>query len=393
MIKRDVIVLGAGAAGLFCAAQAGARGRSVEVLDHAKKVGRKILMSGGGRCNFTNMYAGPENFLSQNPHFCKSALSRYTQWDFISLVAEYGIAYHEKTLGQLFCDDSAKDIVDLLLKECEKAKVTITTRCEILSIEKRESKYILSTSNGDYECESLVVATGGLSMPKLGATPFGYKIAEQFGLDVLPTRAALVPFTLHDKDKETLADLSGVAVDVYASCNDTTFKEAMLFTHRGLSGPSMLQISSYWEAGDTLSINTTPDNDPHELINNARAQTPDALLATCLNKIFPKRVSQSFIELNEWRNVPVKQLSHGECENIANTLENWHIKPNGTEGYRTAEVTIGGVDTNQLSSKTMMANNVEGLYFIGEVVDVTGWLGGYNFQWAWSSGWAAGQVV
>ncbi|WP_334030438.1 NAD(P)/FAD-dependent oxidoreductase [Alteromonas sp. P256] len=393
MIKRDVIVLGAGAAGLFCAAQAGARGRSVEVLDHAKKVGRKILMSGGGRCNFTNMYAGPENFLSQNPHFCKSALSRYTQWDFISLVAEYGIAYHEKTLGQLFCDDSAKDIVNLLLQECEKAKVTVTTRCEILSVEKRESKYILSTSNGDYECESLVVATGGLSMPKLGATPFGYKIAEQFGLNVLPTRAALVPFTLHDKDKETLADLSGVAVDVYASCNDTTFKEAMLFTHRGLSGPSMLQISSYWEAGDTLSINTTPDNDPHELLNSARTQTPDALLATCLNKIFPKRVSQSFIELNDWRNVPVKQLSHGECENIANTLENWHIKPNGTEGYRTAEVTIGGVNTNELSSKTMMANNVEGLYFIGEVVDVTGWLGGYNFQWAWSSGWAAGQVV
>lgn len=393
MIKRDVIVIGAGAAGLFCAAQAGARGRNVEVLDHAKKVGRKILMSGGGRCNFTNMYAGPENFLSQNPHFCKSALSRYTQWDFISLVAEHGIAYHEKTLGQLFCDDSAKDIVNLLLKECEKAKVTVTTRCDIVSVEKSESGYSLTTSNGDYLCESLVIATGGLSMPKLGATPFGYKIAEQFGLTVLPTRAALVPFTLHDKDKETLADLSGVAVDVYASCNDTTFKEAMLFTHRGLSGPSMLQISSYWEAGDTLSINTTPDHDPHELLNNARVQTPDALLATCLNKIFPKRVSQSFIELNDWRNVPVKQLSHGECENIANTLENWHIKPNGTEGYRTAEVTIGGVDTNQLSSKTMMANNVEGLYFIGEVVDVTGWLGGYNFQWAWSSGWAAGQVV
>jgi predicted Rossmann fold flavoprotein len=393
VIKRDVIIIGAGAAGLFCASQAGMRGRSVEVLDHAKKVGRKILMSGGGRCNFTNMYAGPENFLSQNPHFCKSALSRYTQWDFIGLVADYGIAYHEKTLGQLFCDDSAKDIVDLLLKECDKAGVTITTRCEILSVEKVESGYLLSTSNGDYECESLVIATGGLSMPKLGATPFGYKVAEQFGLKVLPTRAALVPFTLHDKDKETLAELSGIAVDVYASCNDTTFKEAMLFTHRGLSGPAMLQISSYWEAGDSLSINTLPNHDTHTFIKEARESTPDALLATCLNKVFPKRMVQSFIEHNQWRNVPVKQLSHTECDTIANTLENWQVKPNGTEGYRTAEVTIGGVDTNELSSKTMMAKNVEGLYFIGEVVDVTGWLGGFNFQWAWSSGWAAGQVV
>jgi predicted Rossmann fold flavoprotein len=308
-------------------------------------------------------------------------------------VADYGIAYHEKTLGQLFCDDSAKDIVDLLLKECDKAGVTITTRCEILSVEKVESRYLLSTSNGDYECESLVIATGGLSMPKLGATPLGYKIAEQFGLNVLPTRAALVPFTLHDKDKETLAELSGIAVDVYASCNDTTFKEAMLFTHRGLSGPAMLQISSYWEAGDSLSINTLPSHDTHAFIKEARESAPDSLLATCLNKVFPKRMVQSFIEHNQWRNVPVKQLSHTECDTIANTLENWQVKPNGTEGYRTAEVTIGGVDTNELSSKTMMAKNVEGLYFIGEVVDVTGWLGGFNFQWAWSSGWAAGQVV
>lgn len=393
VIKRDVIVIGAGAAGLFCAAQAGSRGRSVEVLDHAKKVGRKILMSGGGRCNFTNMYAGPENFLSQNPHFCKSALSRYTQWDFIGLVAEHGIAYHEKTLGQLFCDDSAKDIVNLLLKECDKANVTITARCEILSIEKTESGYSLSTSNGEYECESLVIATGGLSMPKLGATPFGYKVAQQFGLNVLPTRAALVPFTLHEKEKEALAQLSGIAVDVYANCNDTTFKEAMLFTHRGLSGPAMLQISSYWQAGDTLSINTMPNHDAHALLTQARKETPDALLATCLTKVFPKRMVQTFIEVNQWRNVPVKQLTHGECDTIADTLENWQVKPNGTEGYRTAEVTIGGVDTNELSSKTMMAKNVEGLYFIGEVVDVTGWLGGFNFQWAWSSGWAAGQVV
>ncbi|SVD95292.1 uncharacterized protein METZ01_LOCUS448146, partial [marine metagenome] len=248
----DVVVIGAGAAGLMCALTAGQRGKSVLVIDRANKVGKKILMSGGGRCNFTNLDVQPNNFISQNPHYCKSALSRYTQWDFIGLVAEYDIAYHEKTLGQLFCDDSAKEIVDLLLNECNKADVTITTRCEILSVEKNESGYSLTTSNGEYECESLVIATGGLSMPKLGATPFGYKIAQQFGLNVLPTRAALVPFTLHDKDKDTLAELSGIAVDVYASCNNTTFKEAMLFTHRGLSGPAMLQISSYWEAGDSL---------------------------------------------------------------------------------------------------------------------------------------------
>lgn len=393
VIKRDVIVIGAGAAGLFCAAQAGARGRNVEVLDHAKKIGRKILMSGGGRCNFTNMYAEPDNFLSNNPHFCKSALSRYTQWDFIGLVASYGIAYHEKTLGQLFCDDSAKDIVNLLENECAKANVTITTRCEILSVEKVESGYVVNTSLGVYECESLVIATGGLSMPKLGASPFGYQIAEQFGLPVLPTRAALVPFTLQEKDKSVLAELSGIAVDVAATCNNTSFKEALLFTHRGLSGPSILQVSSYWAPGDEVEINLMPTQSANEFIKDARMKNPDALLATCLGKVFPKRMVQSFIELNGWRNVPVKQLSHAECNEIADMLQAWKIKPNGTEGYRTAEVTLGGVDTDALSSKTMMAKDVQGLYFIGEVVDVTGWLGGFNFQWAWSSGWAAGQVV
>ena len=391
--KRDVIVIGAGAAGLFCAAEAGKRGRQVEVLDHAKKVGRKILMSGGGRCNFTNMYASPENFLSRNPHFCKSALSRYTQWDFIGLVNDYGIAYHEKTLGQLFCDDSAKDIVNLLLSECQKASVTVTTRCEILSVEKRDERYHLSTTTGEYECESLVIATGGLSMPKLGATPFGYKLAEQFGLKVLPTRAALVPFTLHDDDKQCFSEISGVAVDVSAGCQDTAFKEAMLFTHRGLSGPAMLQISSYWHPGESLHIDLLPETDANALIKDARHNSPDALLSTCLAGVFPKRVAQTLIDYHHWRNCPVKQLSHSECEAIAATLANWVVKPNGTEGYRTAEVTLGGVDTDALSSKTMMAKEVEGLYFIGEVVDVTGWLGGYNFQWAWSSGWAAGQVA
>lgn len=393
MIKRDVIVIGAGAAGLFCAAEAGKRGRSVEVLDHAKKVGRKILMSGGGRCNFTNLYASHENFLCANPHFCKSALSRYTQWDFIGLVAEYGIPYHEKTLGQLFCDDSANDIVKMLMAECDKAGATVTTRCEILSLQKQDSGFLLKTSLGDYECESVVIATGGLSMPKLGATPFGYQIAEQFGLKVLPTRAGLVPFTLHDKDKEKLAELSGVAIDVTAQANDTQFKEAMLFTHRGLSGPSMLQVSSYWEPGDEVDIDLAPECDGEAWINEKRNENPDSLLSTCLSSLFPKRVAQTLLEWFEWPNKPIKQFNPNELKSMGEALNRWQVKPNGTEGYRTAEVTLGGVDTDEISSKTMMAKKVEGLFFIGEVVDVTGWLGGYNFQWAWSSGWAAGQVV
>ncbi|MEC7689214.1 MAG: NAD(P)/FAD-dependent oxidoreductase [Pseudomonadota bacterium] len=393
MIQKDVIVIGAGAAGLFCAAQAGKRGRAVAVLDHGKKVGRKILMSGGGRCNFTNMYAEPANFLSANPHFCKSALSRYTQWDFISLVSEYGIPYHEKTLGQLFCDNSASDIVDILVKECDKAGAEIVTRCDILSVEKTETGYALSTSLGDYVCESLVIATGGLSMPKIGATPFGYKIAEQFGLKVLPTRAGLVPFTLHDKDKQALEALSGIAVDTSASCNDTSFREAMLFTHRGLSGPSMLQISSYWHPGDTLHIDLQPAMSAAEYLTAAQQDTPDAQLSTVLSKFYPKRLAQTFIDIRQWPNEPVKRLTHSQISEIDNTLSDWQVTPNGTEGYRTAEVTLGGVDTDELSSKTMMSKKAEGLFFIGEVVDVTGWLGGYNFQWAWSSAWAAGQYV
>lgn len=393
MIQKDVIVIGAGAAGLFCAAQAGKRGRAVAVLDHGKKVGRKILMSGGGRCNFTNMYAEPANFLSANPHFCKSALSRYTQWDFISLVSEYGIPYHEKTLGQLFCDNSASDIVDMLVRECDKAGAEIVTRCDILSVEKTETGYALSTSLGDYVCESLVIATGGLSMLKIGATPFGYKIAEQFGLKVLPTRAGLVPFTLHDKDKQALEALSGIAVDTSASCNDTSFREAMLFTHRGLSGPSMLQISSYWHPGDTLHIDLQPAMSAAEYLTAAQQDTPDAQLSTVLSKFYPKRLVQTFIDTRQWPNEPVKRLTHSQIAEIDNTLSDWQVTPNGTEGYRTAEVTLGGVDTDELSSKTMMSKKAEGLFFIGEVVDVTGWLGGYNFQWAWSSAWAAGQYV
>jgi predicted Rossmann fold flavoprotein len=393
VIQRDVIVIGAGAAGLFCAAQAGYRGRSVEVLDHAKRVGGKILMSGGGRCNFTNLYASAENFLSDNPHFCKSALSRYTQWDFIGLVNDYGIAHHEKTLGQLFCDDSAKDIVNLLLSECAKANAKVTTHCEIISIEQNSDGFAVNTSQGHYQCESLVIATGGLSMPKLGASPFGYKVAEQFGLKVLPTRAGLVPFTLHEQDKTVLAPLSGISLDASAQCNHTRFNENILFTHRGLSGPAVLQISSFWHPGDTVEFDLYPNGNLQAELESQQQQSPDSLLATALSRYFPKRYVQTALPYLGLENKPLKQHQGKQLEQVAETFHHWQIKPNGTEGYRTAEVTLGGVDTQQLSSKTMMAKDIEGLYFIGEVVDVTGWLGGYNFQWAWSSGWAAGQVV
>ena len=391
--KVDVIVIGAGAAGLFCAAQAGKRGRSVAVLDHAKRIGGKILMSGGGRCNFTNMYASPENFLSDNPHFCKSALSRYTQWDFVALVAEYGIAYHEKALGQLFCDNSAKDILNMLFKECENVGATISNECEILSIEKIPAGFALQTSKGQYQCESLVMATGGLSIPKLGASPFGYKIAEQFGLTVLPTQAGLVPFTLHDKDKTVLAALSGISIDASASCNNTQFDENILFTHRGLSGPAVLQISSYWQAGQEVQFNLFPKGDLAAVLTQAQQQSPDAQLSTVLSKYYSKRFVLAAIDYFGLSNKVMKQYQGKQLQQVAQAFEAWHLQPNGTEGYRTAEVTLGGVDTKQLSSKTMMAKDVEGLYFIGEVVDVTGWLGGYNFQWAWSSGWVAGEVV
>ncbi|WP_026376575.1 NAD(P)/FAD-dependent oxidoreductase [Aestuariibacter salexigens] len=393
MLKRDVIVIGAGAAGLFCAAQAGFRGRKVEVLDHAKKVGRKILMSGGGRCNFTNMYASPDNFLSNNPHFCKSALSRYTQWDFIALVEKYGIAYHEKTLGQLFCDDSAKQIVDLLLSECRRADVTVTTRCEIFAVTRQADGFLLLTSAGEYQCESLVVATGGLSMPKLGATPLGYQLAEQFGLDVLPTRAALVPFTLHEQDKTVFADLSGISIDARAGNQLASFNENILFTHRGISGPAVLQISSYWHAGEDVEFDLFPNGDLHEQLRQAQEVSPDALLSTALSQFFPKRFVQASLPYFDIPNKPLKQFQGKSLQQVAEAYHHWFLKPNGTEGYRTAEVTLGGVNTDRLSSKTMQAKEVEGLFFIGEVVDVTGWLGGYNFQWAWSSGWVAGQYA
>lgn len=394
MDKFDVIIIGAGAAGMFCAAQAGQLGHRVLLLDNGKKAGRKILMSGGGRCNFTNMYTEPAAYLSHNPHFCKSALARYTQWDFIDLVNRHGIAYHEKTLGQLFCDDSAQQIVDLLLKECEVGQVTLRLRSEVLSVVRDENGYTLQLNGSQVQAKKLVIASGGLSMPGLGATPFGYKVAEQFGLNVFSTRAALVPFTLHKPLLDQLNTLSGVALPTTISAQDgTLFKEAMLFTHRGLSGPAVLQISSYWQPGEFVTINLSPETSLDDFINVQRDAHPNLSLKNSLAKILPKRLVEVLQELKHIPDVTLKQLNGKQQGELVNTLHQWRVQPNGTEGYRTAEVTLGGVDTTQLSSKTMEARDVAGLYFIGEVVDVTGWLGGYNFQWAWSSAWACAQAL
>ncbi len=394
MEQFDVIIIGAGAAGLFCAAQAGQRGLSVLLLDNGKKPGRKILMSGGGRCNFTNLYTEPAAYLSHNPHFCKSALARYTQWDFIDLVNRHGIAWHEKTLGQLFCDDSAQQIVDLLLAECDKGNVTLRLRSEVLIVERDESGYTLQLNGSTVQAKKLVIASGGLSMPGLGATPFGYKIAEQFGLNVYPTRAALVPFTLHKPLLEQLQTLSGVALDTTIDAQDgTRFKEAMLFTHRGLSGPAVLQISSYWLPGEFVTIDLLPATPLEAFLTAQREAHPNLSLKNSLAKILPKRLVEVLQALKVVPDITLKQLNSKQQTELAQTLHAWRIQPNGTEGYRTAEVTLGGVDTTQLSSKTMEARAVPGLYFIGEVADVTGWLGGYNFQWAWSSAWACAQAL
>ncbi|MEE3664408.1 NAD(P)/FAD-dependent oxidoreductase [Brenneria sp. g21c3] len=395
MEQFDVVIIGAGAAGLFCAAQAGQRGLRVLLLDNGKKPGRKILMSGGGRCNFTNMYAEPAAYLSQNPHFCKSALARYTQWDFISLVNSHHIAYHEKTLGQLFCDDSAQQIVDMLVQECEQANVTIRLRSEVTAVEKAGDAFILQLANGvALHSAALVIASGGLSMPGLGATPFGYQIARQFGLNVLPTRAALVPFTLHKPLLAHLQTLSGVSVPAaIAAENGVTFRENILFTHRGLSGPAVLQLSSYWQAGEFVTINLLPDRDIATLINDERSAHPNQSLKNTLAQWLPKRLVECLQTLGQVPDVTLKQLNGAQQQQLEQSLGQWRVQPNGTEGYRTAEVTLGGVDTRELSSKTMEAAKVPGLYFIGEVVDVTGWLGGYNFQWAWSSAWACAQAL
>ncbi|EKM5063515.1 NAD(P)/FAD-dependent oxidoreductase [Cronobacter turicensis] len=394
MEQFDAIIVGAGAAGLFCAALAGQAGRRVLVLDNGKKPGRKILMSGGGRCNFTNLYVEPAAYLSANPHFCKSALARYTQWDFIDLVGKHGIAWHEKTLGQLFCDDSAEQIVAMLMAECDKGGVTVRLRSEVLEIARDDSGYTLTLNGGAAQTPKLVIASGGLSMPGLGATPFGYKVAEQFGLKVLPTRAGLVPFTLHKPLLEQIQTLSGVSVPaVVTADNGTVFRESILFTHRGLSGPAILQISSYWQPGEWVTVNLLPDTDAGAFIDEQRAAHPNQSLKNTLAMLLPKRLVECLQSLGQLPDVTLKQLNSRQQQELLETLHGWRVQPNGTEGYRTAEVTLGGVDTHELSSRTMEARNVPGLYFIGEVVDVTGWLGGYNFQWAWSSAWACAQAL
>ncbi|KTC97362.1 flavoprotein [Legionella geestiana] len=393
MQALDVLIIGAGAAGLMCAIEAGKRGRRVLVLDHANKVGKKILMSGGGRCNFTNYQVSPERYLSHNPHFCKSALSRYTQWDFLALVKKHRIAFHEKTLGQLFCDNKASDIVNMLLAECDEARVEIQLQTAITRIAREDDgHFTVCAGNRMFRCQSLVIATGGLSIPTMGATAFAWQVAEQFGLATWKPSPGLVPFTLDVPDKTRFAGLSGVSVDVEASNARAEFRESLLFTHRGLSGPSMLQMSSFWQPGEWVRMNLLPDTDVELLLRNARSETPQKQLATWLSQYLPRRLVD-VLWLPEERERRLADFSNRDIAALAETLHDFRLRPNGTEGYRTAEVTLGGVNVDALSSKTMEVRTEAGLYFIGEAVDVTGWLGGYNFQWAWSSGWVAGQVA
>ena len=389
MPQWDVIVIGAGAAGLFCAIEAGKRGRRVLVLEHSDRVGKKIAISGGGRCNFTNIFTNPDNFLSANPHFCKSALARYTPADFISLVEKHGIAYHEKKLGQLFCDGSAQQIIDLLLLECQTAGVEIRCGCQVLKVQKDEHFSVL-TNKGSLDASSLVIATGGLSIAPLGATDFGYQIARQFGLQIEETRPGLVPLTLTSQMLTQSTKLSGVSLAALVRCGNKDFRENILFTHRGLSGPAILQISSYWKAGTPISIDLLPDEDVLGMLT--AEQSSDIELANLLSHRLPKRFAEVWCQLFI-ASRPLKQYNKSQLEDIAGQLHDLRITPAGTEGFKKAEVTAGGVSTTELSSQTMEATRVPGLYFIGEVVDVTGQLGGYNFQWAWASAFAAGQVV
>ena len=391
--NTDVLIIGVSASGLMCAIEAGKRGRGVIVLDHASKAGKKILMSGGGRCNFTNLDIDATHFISHNPHFCKSALNRYTQWDFIAMVNDHNIRYHERDLGKLFCDDSAKDILNMLLSECDAVHVKIRLNCTIDKIDKKEAGgFSVKTSSGSFQSSSLVIASGGLSIPKMCASPLGYKVGEQFGHNIWPTSPGLVPFTLHPHDKDMLDGLAGISVDSLVSNEHIQFRGNILFTHRGLSGPAILQISSYWKAGEAIHINLLPDTDVMELLTTRREQQPQRKLKTVLFEFLPKRLVPILLG-SEIIELPLQHLSKDKIKMITQKLQDWQIKPNATEGYRTAEVTLGGIDCDELSSRTMESKKVAGLYFIGEVVDVTGWLGGYNFQWAWSSGWCAGQVV
>ncbi|KAA9131461.1 NAD(P)/FAD-dependent oxidoreductase [Marinihelvus fidelis] len=397
-LQADVIVLGAGAAGLMCAITAARRGRRVIVLDRSNKVGKKILMSGGGRCNFTNLHAAPDRFLSANPHFCKSALSRYTQWDFIAMVESHGIEYFEKETvnglsGQLFCRESSKQVVAMLMAECEKAGVTVLTRCET-SEARHAGHFELATDQGRFSAESLVVATGGLSIPSLGGSGFGYQLAEQFGLALLPRTAGLVPFTLTDETQALCKALSGVSCEAIVANQRASFREDLLFTHRGLSGPVILQVSSYWRPGESIQVDLLPGHDAEQALLAFKASNPRATLRTSLTTLLPKNLVMT-LQAEWWPQMAEKPLADWpdrQLRAVAERLQGWEIKPAATEGYRTAEVTLGGVDTRQLSSKTM-ESNTPGLFFIGEVVDVTGHLGGFNFQWAWSSGHAAGVAL
>ena len=388
----DVVIIGAGAAGLMCAMTAARRGRSVLLLEHANKPGKKILMSGGGRCNFTNMWAEPANYQSTHPQFHKSALARYTPWDFIALVDAHGVPYHEKKLGQLFCDEKSKAILRLLLDECDRAGVELHVGTAVRQIDRADDGYRLQTDIGPVSCASLVVATGGLSIPTLGATGFGYDVARRFGHRVIDTRAGLVPFTASGALKELCVELSGTSADCEARCNGESFRENLLFTHRGLSGPAILQISSFWNPGDTVEIDLLPDRDARAWLEERRASRPDAELRTVLAEAFTKRMAGLLAD--RWfTSRPMRRHSPAELHEIADRLSRWRIVPAGTEGYKTAELTLGGVDTNEVSSRTMESRKSPGLYFIGEVLDVSGHLGGFNFQWAWASGNAAGQVV
>ncbi|RKQ96119.1 BaiN/RdsA family NAD(P)/FAD-dependent oxidoreductase [Maricaulis maris] len=393
MPPRDVVIIGAGAAGLMCAIEAGKRGRSVTLIEHAKAPGEKIRISGGGRCNFTNMHATPENFLSQNRHFAKSALKRYTQWDFIDWVNRHGIAWHEKTLGQLFCDHSAKDIIAALLSDLRKAGGELRLSTSVTGVERKGEGFAVTLSDGStLDTASLVIASGGKSIPKMGATGFGYEVARQFGLGLVETRPGLVPLTFDPDTLTRFKPLAGVAVDGAACHGKTRFEEAMLFTHRGLSGPAILQISSYWREGEEIRLHIRPDLDFFALLRAARQHNGRQAIQTALAEHIPKRLAQMLVEEAGLAGNLADQ-SDKKLQAFTDRLAAWPLTPTGSEGYRTAEVTLGGVDTASLDSRTLQARTAPGLFFIGEVVDVTGWLGGYNFQWAWSSGWCAGQVA
>ncbi|MGB0719746.1 MAG: NAD(P)/FAD-dependent oxidoreductase [Bdellovibrionales bacterium] len=388
----DVIIIGAGAAGLMCAATAGQRGRKTWLIDHSAKIAEKIRISGGGRCNFTNLNTAPENFISSNPHFCKSALKQFTPRDFINMVERHNVKYHEKKQGQLFCDHSAANIIDMLLVECEKGGLRLTPETTIEAITKTANGYHVKTNHGNHDCQSLVIATGGLSIPKIGASKFGYDIARQFGLDIIPTYPALVPFTFQGQILEHCKTLSGLSIEASVSCNGQTFKDGLLFTHRGLSGPAILQISSYWNEGDEITINLAPNTDMLEFFKSRRDTNPKQDIETALSHVIPARLAENLCEHTRIIG-RLAELPNTKLQTLAAAVNNWRIKPAGTEGYRTAEVTKHGIDTNALSSKTFECKTHKGLYFIGEVLDVTGHLGGYNFQWAWSSGYVAGMNV